>query len=213
MVRSPERTVEQEAGAGADSRDALDARDLERLGPAQRRQDRREAAGQHRLAHPGRPGEQEVVTARGGDRQRAQNAGMSAHVGEVDVTGLGRRDGRRGIGRRRRRRLATQHRGDLLQARGPEDLKAVDQARLAHVRARDDESGQAGPCRALGHREHAAYRPYLAAERQLAEDRHALERLGGQLAGRRQHAAGDRQVEAGSRLTQRSRSEVDGQAP
>ena len=66
-----------------------------------------------------------------------------------------------------------------------------------------------GAPRALGDRQRAAARAQLAAERQLAEDRHALERLGRHwpLAARMPH--GDREVEARAVLAQVRGREVD----
>ena len=76
----------------------------------ERRQDPRQAAGQHRLPRPRRAGEQEVVAPGGRELERAARTLLAAHVGEV-----GRRPGAApfgaGGGRRRRqpspRRYAT----------------------------------------------------------------------------------------------------------
>jgi hypothetical protein len=46
-------------------------------------QDRRQAFGQHRLARPGRSGEEQVVTARRSDFDGAASGGLAHHVEEI----------------------------------------------------------------------------------------------------------------------------------
>ena len=62
----------------------LDARHVDRLGRRQRRQDRREAPREHRLAGAGRPVHVDVVAAGGGDLQRRDQRVLAADVGEVE---------------------------------------------------------------------------------------------------------------------------------
>ena len=76
----------------ADARDAVDARDLERLLARERRQERGEAPREHRLAAARRPLQQQVVPTRGRDLQCAQRQLVSAHVGQVRRVGWRRRD-------------------------------------------------------------------------------------------------------------------------
>ena len=64
-------------------RDGVDARDLERLVRREPRQDPRQAPREHRLPRAGRPGEEQVVTAGGGDLERPPRPLLAAHVREV----------------------------------------------------------------------------------------------------------------------------------
>ena len=69
--------------SGVQPGDAVDPRHLDRLGPGELGQDRRQPARQHRLAGPGRALHQQVVAAGGGDLERQQRCRVSADVGQV----------------------------------------------------------------------------------------------------------------------------------
>jgi hypothetical protein len=69
VVRSSKWPGLDEAG-GVQAGDAVDPGHLDRLGARHRRQDRGHPAREHRLAGAGRPLEQEVVPAGGGDLER-----------------------------------------------------------------------------------------------------------------------------------------------
>ena len=204
-----------EPAAVAQARDAVDARDLERLLARQRRQDRRQAPGEHRLARARRPAEQQVVAAGGRDR-RAPRSGApcprtSARSGPAPpaVPALAVAPARRGC-RRPRRAGSRRPRAASSRRRRPARRRAP--PRRTRSTGTSSRSTPA-PRGALGHRERAAARAQLAAERQLAEHRQP----------RRARSAGscplaartpqrDRQVEARARLAQRGRREVDGDA-
>ena len=100
----------------------------------------------------------------------------------------------------RRRRVAAQERrrlGERLDA--PRPRRSWTSA-ASGPRARGTISPRCRRARdALGDGERPAARPQLAAERQLAEDRPALERLGRHLPARGEHADRDREVEARAR--------------
>ena len=155
------------------------------------------------LPVPGGPGQQEVVAAGGGDRQRADRAGVAAHVGEVGLAPASSR--RRGAApaaaraaRSPRRIAATSRR---LADAG--DDEPVDERRLARALARDDEPGDAARARALGDR--AARRGSGAARRRATSSPKTAQRsssAGGQLLGRGEHAARGREVEARADLAQ-----------
>ena len=148
VVRRAERPRVHEAG-GVQPRDAVDPRHLDRLGPAHRRQDRRDPPREHRLAGPRRALEQQVVAAGGGDLERQQRGGVAPDVGQV---GLGRRAGA-SVGRRCRQRWRGRPREHLRrgsQARHPGDLESFHERRLARPLARDDQTRQAGAARSLG---------------------------------------------------------------
>ena len=151
------------------------------------------------------------MAAGGGDRQRVDDVDVAADVGEVGVR-PGRRDAPQARLGRWRPVTAAQDVGDLGERARADDVEPVDERRLGGALARDDEPVEPLAHGALGDREHAAARPQLAAQRELAEDREALERAGGDLAARREDAARDREVEAGPRLAQVRGREVDGDA-
>ena len=95
----------------------------------EQRQDPRQPAREHRLARAGRPGEQQVVPARGGDLERAARALLAAHVGEVgdgrqrlEVVRRRRRLGRVALAAEVRDRLGEMAHADRLDA-GERDLR------------------------------------------------------------------------------------------
>ena len=108
--------------------------------------------------------------------------------------------------------FAAQDAGQVSEGLDARDVDAVHELCLGHAVERHDEPLEPGPPGALGHGERAAARADLAVEGELAEDRKALQRLGGDVARGGQDRAGDREVEAGPRLAQRRGREVDGDA-
>ena len=124
----------------------------------QRREDRRQAPGEHRLAGAGRAVQVEVVAARGGDLERRDQPVVAADVREVQLRGrlalLRRR-----LRRRRRLGLAAQEVDRLLEVRGAEHRELGDQRGLG-ARRRAGRAAAAGrAARALGDRQRAADRP------------------------------------------------------
>src|SRR5439155_7126983 len=91
-------------------------------------------------------------------------------------------------------------------------LQAFDQRRLGGVLDGDEEPLVPVAPGAEGDRERAAHGTEPAAERELAAYRRALERFSRDLAARRQHADGEREVEARARLAQMRGREVGGDA-
>ena len=128
------------------------------------------------LPEPGGPLEQQVMAARGGDRQRLDRRGMAAYVAEI-----GRRDASPGVAPRTAAGadLAAQRRREPGEVRDAEHLDAVDERRLGGALERHDEPAQPEPARALCGDERPRAGADLAAQRQLAEDREALERSAG----------------------------------
>ena len=61
----------------------LDHGNLQRLARIQRRQQAGQALRQHRLARAGRADHQQIVSAGGGDLQRALGAFLALHVAQV----------------------------------------------------------------------------------------------------------------------------------
>ncbi len=213
VVRRPERALPYQSVAVVAPDDAVDAGHGDRLVGCQRGEDRRHATGEHRLAGAGRSGQQDVVASGGGDRQRPTRLAVAAHVGEIRARAAGRRRVARDRRGRFGRPLAAQDRRDLAQTGDAGDREAVDERRLAGARARHDEAREARAARALRDGQHAAAVAQLAAERQLAEHRPALEVAGGQLLGGDEHAARRRQVESRPDLAQMGGREVDRDPP
>ena len=83
LARSPSRSA----------RHAVDPRHLDRLRAAQRRQDRGEPLGEHRLARARRPAQQAVVGARGRHDQRSHRVVLAAHIAQVRSRGIAESSG------------------------------------------------------------------------------------------------------------------------
>ena len=84
MVRRAKRPRRNDARARAEQPgDAVDFGDVERLGGRHRRQNRRQPPREHRFAAAGRSDEHDVVSARGGDLERALRDRLPFHVREV----------------------------------------------------------------------------------------------------------------------------------
>ena len=187
--------------------DRVDPHHLERLARLERRQDRRQPASEHRLARSGRAGEQKVVTAGGGELERAAGALLAADVGQVGRIGLRRLVGRLG---RRRTQLAAQV------ARRPRRGAATGTASTPPSSASQADSGaqriRSSPARrapsatanAPAHRSHATV------QRELADRGVLGEPLGRDLPRGGQDRQRDREVEARALLAQAGRRQVDG---
>ncbi len=176
VVRRAERRHAHEPATGRqDAGDRVDARHLERRLVAEQRQDPRQPPGEHRLAGPGRAGEQQVVSARGRDLERAPRTLLAAHVGEVGYVG----ERLEVVGRRRqlgRPALAAQVRDRLGEVAHPHRLDAGER----HLRpglGGAEQARKAGAARALGGDERARDRPQAPVEGELAERRVAVERV------------------------------------
>jgi len=207
VVRRPKRPFGGDP-SGADARDAVDAGDLDRLVERRRRKDAREAAGQHRLPHPGRPDHQQVVPAGRGDLERAARVRLPADVGEVGARRAGRRGLRapRGIGAP----APVEKVHDPLEALDPEDVEPVHQGGLGGVRDRHDQLGVARPPGPERHGQGAEHRSEPAAQGEFAAHRVALETLPGHLGAGREEGDGERQIERGAGLAQVRRGEIGG---
>ena len=133
------------------------------------------------------------TSARSGSRRRAR----------------GRAPGAAASGGRRRRAASPPSPG----ASHADDAQPSTSARLSRASRDDDQPGQPGALRSLGDGEGTATAPQLAAERELAEHRPVLERLGGHLPAGGQDGRGQREVEARADLAQVRRREVGRDAP
>ena len=85
VVRRAEGTLGNEAGRGIEhSGDGVDLGGLERFFKSERRKDRRQTFGEHRLAGAGRADHENVVAAGGGDLECTLGGLLTANVFEVD---------------------------------------------------------------------------------------------------------------------------------
>ena len=132
VVGRAERTLGDQARAPAEPGDRLDARDLDRLVGAERRQDRRQAPGDHRLAGARRALQEQVVSAGGGDLEPEDEPVVAADVREVGDL-LAHRCRHRG-GDAGRRLLPTQRRDQLGERLDADDLDVRHQRGLARPR-------------------------------------------------------------------------------
>ena len=113
----------------------VDARDLERLVGVERRQDRRQPAGEHRLAGARRPDEQQVVPAGGGDLERAARATASPRT-SARSTGSSSRSRLGALGAADRRRLRPRPRPSGTRAARASERADAHVARRARARPR-----------------------------------------------------------------------------
>ena len=116
-------------------------------GPAERRQDRGDALGEHRLAGSRRPAEQAVVPARRCDHQRAHGVMLTAHFAQVRAGALASPRTTRPGGRRGQRIGAPprEHAHGAAQPLDGRDLEVLDQPRLARTQAGEHERAEVPP--------------------------------------------------------------------
>ena len=85
VVRRAEGALGDEPGGGIeDAGDGVDLGGLERFFEGERREDRRQALGEHGLAGAGRADHEDVVAAGGGDFESALGGVLAADIFEVD---------------------------------------------------------------------------------------------------------------------------------
>ena len=172
------------------------ARRLERVLGLERRQQARQAAGEHRLARARRPEQQQVVTAGRRDLDGEPPEALTAHVGHVGGRrGLGH--GLGGVGRVGPGTVALQRVDNLSQVLHGAHRAGGDERRL-RVRARRHDE------RARRHGGHEADDPRDRAQRpveaELAEEAETGHRFGRYLVGGDEHADRDSEVKPGSGL-------------
>ena len=196
-----ERARRQEPRCG------VDAGDLERLAGVGRRQDAREAAGQHRLARSGRAGQEQVVAPRRGDLERPPGPRLPAHLREVGAGALVPDGCGSGTGAGSAR--PAQDLDRVAEVARSDDLDAAAETGLSSALARDDERLDPSPPRRLGHRQGAPHGPQTPVEAELGGRCDALDPLGGRLARHREHGQRDREIEPGPLLALLGRRQVD----
>ena len=193
--------------AAADGRP--DADDLEPFAVRQRRQNGGEALGHHALARAGRPGKQDVVSARGGDLKRTLDRMLAHDMCKVEraVLRLGRR--RRGTGRERH--AAAQMGEQIAQAGNRKNANAGSVASLRRVLRGNIYRAKTCVPRGERHGKRAAHRTQLPGKRKLPQ-KHSILRERVDLTRRSENGQQDGQVVSGTRLFGICGGKVDRQA-
>ena len=114
---------------------AGDRQAFQRLMLRERRQQACEAAGQHGFTGAGRPNQQQVMPAGGGDLQCPLGLFLTDDVAQIGAVAGGVRSGRRG--RHRQFALAEQKGADFQQVPGGMGARLCDQADLGGVVRRE----------------------------------------------------------------------------
>ena len=189
----------------------VDTRHLERLLVAERRQDPRQPAREHRLARAGRTGQEQVVAPGGGDLERPAPRRCpftSARSGHEVRRADRYRGAATGSGSHSPRMYAT------ASARWRTGTGSTPgQRHLGGRLGGAEHELDPGPSRPLGHDQRSPDRPHPAVERQLADGGVRPERARRNLVRGGEDGERDRQVEAGALLAQVGRRQVDGDAP
>jgi len=154
---------------GQQAHHGVDHRDLERFLPRHVGQNGGQALGEHALAGARRPDEQDVVPACGRDLERAPGILLSLHVAEIWQRQFLRF--RLPFGRGSKGRLPAEMRGQLLNAAHAVDRQPVRQRGLGGIFRRNIQLPDAKFPRGHRHGQHAAHRPELSLEADLAQER------------------------------------------
>ena len=177
MWRPERRRGDERASRREEPGDRVDARDLERLLPRQRRQDPRQPARQHRLAGARRPDENEVVGPGSCNLERATSSLLAPDIGEiVAAAALQHRVGKRLVARYVD--LAAEVRDDLGQVPYRHRLDPGQRGLGGRICSADD-AAQPDPLRALGDRQRSGHGPHPSVERELAHRGVLRQRSGG----------------------------------
>jgi len=215
MMRRAKRPLRQEGLIGAESANgAVDASGFQALGRRQRRQDRRHAPGQHRLASSGRADHQHIMAARRGDNDGPLREFLAAHVAEVNVIVVEMpRNLVHAGGHRLGGKVAGEDADRFRQAVDAKDTHLFDDRSFASIGAGYEQARQAAFGRGHRHRQRSLDGTDTAVERQFADHCAVAQLFGQQLAGGDEHAERDGQIEAAGVLAQVGRCEVDHRTP
>ena len=206
MMRASERPPSQHPSAVQFPRDRGDHRHFERFCGFKRRQYPRQAGSEQRLARARRPAHQEIMTARGGNLERA--------LGDLlpfDLPQIGPADGRLGLPRKRRgqQTRALQMRDQCQQIRGGKHFDITRPSRFGTLCNRADQPlalprGMKRGEQDSGRRRDPPVEPELA-DRDIMRQRLLIDRTD-----RREQTERDWKVEMRPFLGQIGRRQIDG---
>jgi hypothetical protein len=171
-------------------------------------QDAGKARGEHGLAGARRAAHQHAVPASGGDLQRAFGLCLALHFAHVRVV---RNDALRLRDEARHEFAPRQMRRDLQQRLRRVDLRIFHQRSFRRVHCGQDKSASA-ICRAICHRQRAAYCAQLAGQRQFSGVFILSKLVGRYLSGCGENAECDGQIKAPAFLGQIGGRKIDGDA-
>ena len=208
VVRRTERRTLECPDPDDVSGGAPDHRHLQRLGLIERREQPRQATGEHRLAGPGRADHEHVMPTRCGHLERRAREGVTADVGEVG-SGI-ERDRRFRIGRVGPWHVAPQARHELPEiGRNPQNSRAGD-AGLRRCRRRHDDLAVGGR---RDERCETGRRTQRSVEAQLGDERATRHRLRFELALCDEKAHRNREIDAGTALALAGTEQIDRHPP
>ncbi len=210
MMRRAERPPVGQRALGDLARNGGDHRDFEQLAGRERRQDRGQPRGEHRLAGAGRADHQQIVPAGRRDLQGALGALLALDVAQVERRALDLADLR---ARPHQHLRALEVVGELDQRARRDDLHLGARPgglRPAPIGADQPFAARIGADRGRQHARHGRDR---AIEAKLAQHREAAHGVRRDRADRRHQAERNGQVVVAAFLRQVGRRHVDGDAP
>jgi hypothetical protein len=212
VVRCAENALrDQRLARRQQAEDRMHLGDLERLFEGLRRQDRRDAPGQHRLATAGRTDHQDIVPPRRRDLEGALDVPLAAHFGEVDLIATGLADGGLDIDPTGLdSSVLGQKIDNLPQGVDRIDRLSADQRSFLGIVRRQDQAVEIPVARGHGHRQHTANRLDAAIQRELTHEQEAFAANRRDQLGRRQQSDRHRQIECRAFLADIRRGKIDG---
>jgi hypothetical protein len=212
VVWAPEGPLREKAPVGPQQAgDAVHLRGLQSFLEGGFRKDRGEPAREHRLARPGRPDQQHVVPAAGGDLERPLRVLLPPDILQVQARHppcLAVRKPARRL--RIEIALPIQELDDLLQVAHGMDRDAFRDRGLTRVLPGDEEPVESGPARRDGRRKRPGRALHPRLQAQLTEQQVAGEPVRLDASPRGEDADGNREVETRSLLAKIGRRQVDG---
>ncbi len=189
----------------------VDSGHLERLGPAERRQDSGKPPGEHGLARPGRARQEKVVVSGGRDLERSTRPFLAPHVRQVGNRSLLEHIRRKGV-EHRGIDLTAEIRDHFTEMANGDGLHSGERDLRRRIGSADDPLQTRSTC-SLGDRERSCDRSHASVQRKLADRSVLDEPLRGDLPCGRENCQRDRQVEPGSLLPQSRGRKIDRDPP
>ena len=143
---------------------------LQRFIEGERREDRAEPSGQHRLAGAGRTRQQEVMAAGGGNFERATSQELTANIRKIAFSRIGISNGGRSRQRARRSFRLIQGINGIRQRLRDADVQPLDDRGFGGILRWKEQSLQAEATGTNCDRKHTANTVDGAIERQLTND-------------------------------------------